>query len=670
MQTARASASFDTFELTCLLWGGEDNVRQRSAAFKRVEKLLGTHDTTKLPRCYADTDRESLYEQGLHMGKVILEDMMRYNHDVFVSITPRYNLINASPFGHQGILFEPAIEHNGTEEQKAQWLPLAKSGKILGTYAQTELGHGSFVRGVETTATFDAEMDEFVIHSPTVSSTKFWPAGLGFSTTHGVVMAKLLVDGKDLGPHLFVMQLRCVEDGRPMPGIKMGDIGLKMGYNEADNGFASFNYVRIPRTQMLMAHSQLSSSGVYTKTPLRQKLSYSVMLLVRSKMAGVFTAQLAQAVTIATRYSVVREQGLGPQDAFANEASIMRYKSQHFRLLSLIAKSYAMHFASLACEDEYHMLREMQAHDDHDALPPVHALTAGMKAYVTGEAADGGEEARKLCGGHGYMNISGLPDILGALAGGATFEGENYVLWQQVGRYLLKQVDALQQGEAVDAQVQYLTSTGDLSTPCLASTSQFLDVSVQLSIYRHRAHCLVLKAHRCVRSSRKTPADAWNEHMMTIISASRAHMEYLVLESFVAVLARDMSPSLHAVLTHLCSLFALSTIINPRSVDALAFVETTNTKQGYLSTGQLDDIRALVNDLLEQLLPEAVALTDAWGFSDASLCSAIGMFDGNVYENVMKWVEQLPMNKRGGVPPKWGKYVDPILKGKNIRAKL
>lgn len=557
-------------------------------------------------------------------------------------------------------------------------------------YAQTELGHGSFVRGVETTATFDANTDEFVIHSPTVSSIKFWPAGMGFSTSHGAVMAKLVVDKKDLGPHLFIVPLRCLKDGRPLAGIRMGDVGLKMGYvhttlvnghfinrflqccryNEADNGFASFDHVRIPRTNMLMAHNQLSRSGVYTKSPLRQKLSYSVMLLVRSNMPGVFAAQLAQALTIATRYSVVREQGLGPRDAFTTEASIMQYKSQHFRLLTLTAQSYAMYFASLACKEEHGRLREMQNRNDHSALPSVHALAAGLKAYVTGEAADGGEEARKLCGGHGYMNISGLPDIVGALAGGATFEGENYVLWQQIGRYLLKQADRLEQGGTVDAQVGYLASTLDLSTPCPASGSQFLDIKVQLSVYRFRAHRLIFKAHNLVRSSSKTYADAWNEHMMTIISASRAHIEYLILQSFAAVLERDMSRSLCAILRHVCSLFALSTIINPRSVDAISFVETSSTQQCYLNTGQLDDMRSLVNDLLEKLLPEAIALTDAWDFSDASLCSAIGMYDGNVYENIMQWAKQLPINGHGDVHPGWDECVDPILKERDVRAKL
>jgi acyl-CoA oxidase len=44
--------------------------------------------------------------------------------------------------------------------------------QIIGCYAQTELGHGSNVQGLETTATFDPDKDEFVIHSPTLTSSK------------------------------------------------------------------------------------------------------------------------------------------------------------------------------------------------------------------------------------------------------------------------------------------------------------------------------------------------------------------------------------------------------------------------------------------------------------------------------------------------------------------
>lgn len=36
---------------------------------------------------------------------------------------------------------------------------------------------GTFIRGLETTATYDPQTEEFVLHSPTLTSTKWWPGG-------------------------------------------------------------------------------------------------------------------------------------------------------------------------------------------------------------------------------------------------------------------------------------------------------------------------------------------------------------------------------------------------------------------------------------------------------------------------------------------------------------
>lgn len=69
-------------------------------------------------------------------------------------------------------MFVPALKGQGTDEQQSKWLPLAYKMQIIGCYAQTELGHGSNVQGLETTATFDPQTDEFVIHSPTLTSSK------------------------------------------------------------------------------------------------------------------------------------------------------------------------------------------------------------------------------------------------------------------------------------------------------------------------------------------------------------------------------------------------------------------------------------------------------------------------------------------------------------------
>ena len=74
-------------------------------------------------------------------------------------------------------MFIPALMSQASPEQQAKWLPMAQKLHIIGTYAQTELGHGTFVRGLETTATYDPETQDFIIHSPTLTSTKWWPGG-------------------------------------------------------------------------------------------------------------------------------------------------------------------------------------------------------------------------------------------------------------------------------------------------------------------------------------------------------------------------------------------------------------------------------------------------------------------------------------------------------------
>jgi acyl-CoA oxidase len=57
-------------------------------------------------------------------------------------------------------------------------------------------------------AAFNLFLQEFILHSPTLTSTKWWPGGMGKTATHAVVMARLIVGGRDHGPHAFIVQVR------------------------------------------------------------------------------------------------------------------------------------------------------------------------------------------------------------------------------------------------------------------------------------------------------------------------------------------------------------------------------------------------------------------------------------------------------------------------------
>lgn len=174
-------------------------------------------------------------------------------------------------------MFIPTIRNLGSDKQIDKWIPLASTFQIVGCYAQTELGHGSDVQSLETTATYDHKTEEFVLNSPTITATKWWIGDLGVFATHCVTQANLIIDGKNFGIQTFIVPIRDTKTYEPFPGITVGEIGPKHGYNVKDNGFMRFNNIRIPRENMLMRYAKVSKSGEFTKA-LNEKIGYATML--------------------------------------------------------------------------------------------------------------------------------------------------------------------------------------------------------------------------------------------------------------------------------------------------------------------------------------------------------------------------------------------------------
>lgn len=68
-------------------------------------------------------------------------------------------------------LFGGSIYFLGTERHRAL-LPDIASLEMLGCFAMSEVGHGSNVAHLETTATYDAEKHELILHTPSESARK------------------------------------------------------------------------------------------------------------------------------------------------------------------------------------------------------------------------------------------------------------------------------------------------------------------------------------------------------------------------------------------------------------------------------------------------------------------------------------------------------------------
>ncbi len=101
-------------------------------------------------------------------------------------------------------MFQPNIVSLCDEEQQARWLPLCRDWRMIGCYAQTELGHGSNIRALETTATFLPESKggdkggSWIINSPTLTSGKFWPGTLGRTANVRIVSELFRCDNFEL----------------------------------------------------------------------------------------------------------------------------------------------------------------------------------------------------------------------------------------------------------------------------------------------------------------------------------------------------------------------------------------------------------------------------------------------------------------------------------------
>jgi len=105
-----------------------------------------------------------------------------------------------------------------------------------------------------------------------------------------------------------MVQIRDVETWKIMPGVKCGDLGPKIGYVSKDNGWCTFDKVRIPRTDMLMGLCEVSKEGELSmKGDLR--VLYSVMMGIRMLIVqsmGLFFTILPTRNAI--RYCIVRRQ--------------------------------------------------------------------------------------------------------------------------------------------------------------------------------------------------------------------------------------------------------------------------------------------------------------------------------------------------------------------------
>src|SRR6185295_10695363 len=500
-------------------------------------------------------------------------------------------------FGVQFGLFGGSILQLGTQRHHEQYLPRVGTLELPGCFAMTETGHGSNVHDLETTATYDAARQEFVVRTPRHAARKDY---IGNAALHGrmaTVFAQLHMGSDAHGVHAFLVPIRD-EEGRPQPGVHIEDCGEKMGLNGVDNGRLLFDDVRIPRDNLLDRFGQVSPEGVYTSSIPSPSKRFFTMLgtLVGGRLSVGLAALSASktALTIAVRYTNRRRQ-FGPEGMA--ETPVLDYLSLQRRLLPRLATTYALDFA---LHDAVRRFLETPVEERRE----VEGLIAGLKAISTWHAIDTIQTCREACGGRGYLAASRLPTLKADTDVFTTFEGDNTVLLQLLAKSLLtgykKQFGdmslfglarylAAQAGEAIVETNPVITRRTD--------EDHLRDRSFYLDALDWRERRLLSSLARRLKRRIDDGLDSFqavNECQDHMIETARAHVESLVAQRFAEGIEACPEPELRHVLEPLLQLYALSRI----EADRGWFLE-----HGYIESGKAVAIRGVVNKLCRELRP-------------------------------------------------------------------
>lgn len=232
-------------------------------------------------------------------------------------------------------MFETVIKFLGTDEQIAEYMPKIETLEVTGCYAQTEIGHGSDVSSLETTAIFNPKTDTFTINSPTITSGKFWPGELGKTATHAVFHAQLIIGTKNYGVQSFLCQIRDLDTHRPLKGLEIGDIGPKGGYQQKDNGYMYFRNFVIPRSALLSRYTNVDRNGNFSIKG-DPKFAYASMMFIRLYLIAVASKYTGKGLLIGIRYAISRKQFKTLEDGKA-ERKILDYQAHQVALTPILA---------------------------------------------------------------------------------------------------------------------------------------------------------------------------------------------------------------------------------------------------------------------------------------------------------------------------------------------
>ena len=532
--------------------------------------------------------------------------------------------------GVQFGLFGGAIANLGTERHHREYLPAMADLSLPGCFAMTETGHGSDVQSILTTATYDPETDELVVHSPSPAARKDYIGGAARDARLAAVFAQLVVGEEQHGVHCVLVPLRD-ESGQPMPGVTIGDCGTKLGLKGVDNGRLMFDQVRVPRANLLNKYGDIDDQGRYSSPIESVNRRFFTMLgtLVRGRVTVAAGAGAAtrSALTLAVRYGLQRTQFTYPDGE--HEVVVMDYRAHQRKLLPRLARSYALALAQNALTGKLADISTGEITDE-SSQRELEARAAGLKAITTEHANDTIQACREACGGAGYMALNRFADLKADTDVFATFEGDNTVLLQLLAKGML--TDYKSDFQELDTRGAILFGARQVTTSVIEHTiggsiiqrlisgapgkdgdNALEDRGGQLAFFEDRESHLTETLAMRLRRAGEEGADSFrvfNEAQDHLLESARAHIDRIALEAFVTAIEEAPDGPGRDLLNLVCDLFVFSTVEANRAW----FIE-----HGRLSASQSKGVVARVNELCGELRPHAATLVGGFGIPEAWL---------------------------------------------------
>lgn len=549
------------------------------------------------------------YGGGERLGEHITVFEMLAYHDLSLMVK----------FGVQFGLFGGALYSLGTERHHKKYVEALGKAELLGNFAMTETGHGSNVRGLETSATYDKATDTICINSPTRSSGKEY-IGNALHGSMSVVFAQLIVDGTSHGVHAILVPMRDA-NGELMQGVEVEDCGYKLGLNGVDNGRIWYHNISVPRENLLNKYGDIDDNGVYSSPIENPNKRFFTMLgaLVAGRicvgLAAINAAKSALAITV--RHSIKRRQFNGKSED--EEVALMDYPTHQKRLIPRIAKTYAYHVALTRLGVEY-------SQSIGGDMREIETKAAGLKALATWHATTTIQECREACGGKGYLAENQIATLKADSDIFTTFEGDNTVLLQLVAKGLLTDFKQSFHDEGFRAVMKYLYTKfshamAEINPYYVRNTNieHLSDTNFYDHALRFREERLLISLSTRMRDylgKRIHPFDAFLKCQNHMIVLAKAYVERLVYLEMRAEMAAQSDNAAIESLKQISQIYALSVIDSDKGW----FLEND-----YFAGSKSKAIRRLLDKRCKEIRPDIEALINGFGIPDYLLVAPIAI---------------------------------------------